>query len=787
MRFVKVSFPKSRLEPLTYSVPEDFPSPNIGIRVQAPLGPRFATGFIVETDVASEARLEIKPVADVLDSENLFSPRILELTKWVADYYLATWADVLKAALPPALDVKPEMLITITQKGEFDSSAHAILQILHDKKTLPLKEIYKLFGHRGTFSQLKLLEEQGCIELVAGRKRKRRGYNMVEVVGASEPPAGNTERALYDYLKEQPGAVPVEDLRDRFKNVSLLLRKLAKQEKIRCFWLPSAPGSVWPELEPVSELNTAQQEAFQRIRQKQDMFSVFLLHGVTGSGKTEVYLRMAQDILAQGKSVLILVPEIALLPLFARRAEQILRYPISILHSELGDRERLEEWEKARTGKVRLVLGTRSAVFAPLRDPGLIIVDEEHDGSYKQQEYPRYHARDTAIMRARLEKCLILLGSATPSLESFYNAGNGKYEYLSLPERVEQKKMPHIQLVDMKQEYQETGDPIFSRRLLEYVTKRLHKGEQTLILQNRRGYAAWLMCRDCGNILECPHCSVTLTYHKQAHRMKCHYCDYSRLAPTQCEKCGSAILHLFGVGTEKIAERLRHLFPKAKIERFDRDVTRSRGSIAKILGRFAAKEIDILVGTQMLAKGHDFPGITLVGVIGADSAIGIPDFRSSERLYQLITQVSGRSGRGIEPGQVLLQTFHPDHYAIRCSIEQSYAGFYEKESRFRRLMQYPPYMSLANIILSGKVPAQVVAEAREFAKFILAFKTQTMRMLGPAVAPIARLSGLHRFQILVKSPSRKSLRECLQSALSHFQQQRRRSQVSIDIDPYSIV
>jgi primosomal protein N' (replication factor Y) (superfamily II helicase) len=525
----------------------------------------------------------------------------------------------------------------------------------------------------------------------------------------------------------------------------------------------------------------------QQILADREKFGVFLLHGVTGSGKTEVYMRVAREILLQNKSVLILVPEIALLPLIVRRAEHFLKSKISVLHSELGERERLEEWHKARKGEVRVVIGTRSALFAPLRDLGLIVIDEEHDGSLKQGEYPRYHARESAIVRAQMEDCPILLGSATPSLESYYNAGNGKYVYLSLPSRIEDRPMPAIRLVDMKGEFRQTGDPIFSRMLLDQITQTLERKEQILILQNRRGYAAWLMCRECGNIVECPHCSMTLTYHKQQNRLICHYCEYARLTPRACEKCRSKVLHLFGVGTEKLVESLKLLFPVARIERFDRDSTRKSGSIAKILTKFAMHEIDMLVGTQMLAKGHDFPRITLVGVIGADSGIGIPDFRASERLYQLITQVAGRSGRGTAPGTVLLQTFHPDHYAVRSAMEQSYQEFYEKEIRFRRVMQFPPYISLANIIFSGKNSSLVLEEARQFGKYLLVFKNESMKLIGPAIAPLARLRGMNRFQILIKSAARKPLRDTLRAALREYEKHpKRQSQIAIDIDPYSL-
>jgi len=757
------------------------------MRVLVPLGNRFTSAFVVETGVEPEVNLDIKPVADLLDLENLFSPNMIRLTQWMGEYYLAEWVDILKSALPPALEVTPKTLVTITPLGESYTAEHPLLQMLKEKKTLPLREVYRMFGHRGTFSQLRVLQHRGHVEIIAEKPQRRRGYNYVEAVPDVESPVAPKEKEIFEYMRKQAGAVAAEELLKQFKNSAALLRKMEANGQVRRFWRAAPADTAWPPIQQVEKMNTAQQRAFERVCSSLGSFKVFLLHGVTGSGKTEIYMRLAKKVLDAEKSILILVPEIALLPLVARRAELMLRVPLSILHSELGDRERLEEWQKAKDGKVRLVIGTRSALFAPLQHPGLIVIDEEHDGSYKQGEYPRYHARESAIMRANFEGCPIVLGSATPSIESFFNAGSGKYEYLSLPQRVEERRMPHYHLVDMKTEYRETGDPIFSRLLLQKITERLDRKEQVLVLQNRRGYASLLMCRECGKVLECPHCSITLTFHKQDRRMRCHYCDYARLAPKKCEKCGSAFLHFFGVGTEKIVESLRRLFPHACIEQFDRDTTRKRGSIAQILTRFAHGAIDMLVGTQMLAKGHDFPNITLVGVTGADSAIGLPDFRASERLFQLITQVSGRSGRGSEQGTVILQSFHPDHYAIRASMDQSYQEFYEKEIRFRRLMQYPPYVSLANTVFSGKNPQKVLEEAREFGKLVLAYKKDTMKMLGPAIAPISRLSGLFRFQILIKSPLRKDLRECLHSAVERFQQkEKRHSQFSIDIDPYSI-
>jgi primosomal protein N' (replication factor Y) len=787
LRYVNVSIPKSSLVPFTYSVPDHFQDLSSGMRVVVPLGARFRTGFVTELNIRPESELQIKPIADLIDIENPFTPVLLQLTRWMADYYLADWADLLKAALPPGMDIQPETRVRITARGEFETKLHPILSVLREKKSVKIGDLYQRLGYRDTFSELRSLEQDGYLELAPEMRKTRRGYNMVEIVGAAPSPTQKTEQKIFQYLIDQPAAVWVEDLNRQFPGASRSLGRMAKQGVIRRFWIPAATKVIWPEFPKIEALNDSQKKAVEMIWKMRGEFATFLLHGVTGSGKTEVYLRLARNVLESGNSVLILVPEIALLPLIAHRAEKALAHRMSILHSELTQRERLEEWQKAKRGEVRVVIGTRSAVFAPLHKLGLIVVDEEHDTSFKQKEYPRYHARESAIMRAKFESCPIVLGSATPSIESFYNASRKKFEYLNLPYRVQKRSMPSIALVDMKEEYKETGDFIFSRLLIEKMGETLTKGEQVLILQNRRGYAPILFCRECGSALECPHCSVSLTYHKAERRMKCHYCDYSRLPPSKCEKCNSPYLHLFGVGTERVAELLKKNFPSARIERFDRDSTGKRGSLTHLLSRFALKEIDVLVGTQMLAKGHDFPDVTLVGVVGADSAIGIPDFRSSERLYQLLTQVSGRSGRGDQPGRVIVQTFHPEHYAIRCSIEQSYPCFYEKEIRYRRLMQYPPFVALANIVFAGKENHATLEDAREFAKLLLVYKTEKMKMLGPAIAPIARLAKEFRFHILLKSTSRAELRTCLRATiLKYGGKKKKHSQFSIDIDPYSI-
>ncbi|HZU21604.1 MAG TPA: primosomal protein N', partial [Terriglobales bacterium] len=441
-------------------------------------------------------------------------------------------------------------------------------------------------------------------------------------------------------------------------------------------------------------------------------FSATLLHGVTGSGKTAVYLSAMREVMEAGRSAILLVPEIGLTPAMAADVAHVFGPQVAILHSALTREERAEQWHRIHRGEARIVVGTRSAIFAPVADLALIIVDEEHDGSYKQEEAPRYHARDVAAMRGKLAGAAVVLGSATPSLESFYNARQGKYALVEMRQRVEQRPLPEFELVDMRGEFALTGrDEVLSRRLTEEITERLARGEQTLILLNRRGYSPVVLCRTCGKSLECRNCAIPMTHHKRKNALECHYCGFRRDVPAACPECGSEYIFFVGTGSEKLEELLHGLFPRARVERLDRDTVRRRDDFERVLGRLHAGEIDILVGTQMIAKGHDIHGITLVGIVGADVALGFPDFRAAERTFQLITQVAGRAGRGGAPGRVILQTYFPDHYAIQYAAAHDYLGFAEKELRFRRWMHYPPFTSLANVIIRSEDLEQALAMA----------------------------------------------------------------------------
>ena len=518
-------------------------------------------------------------------------------------------------------------------------------------------------------------------------------------------------------------------------------------------------------------------------------FHPILLHGVTGSGKTEIYMRAAGELLAAGKTCLILVPEIGLTPQLTERFAE--RFPgrTAVIHSSLTKRQRIDEWLRIYRGEAPIVIGTRSAVFAPLQHLGMIVVDEEHETSYKQEEVPRYNARDTAVMRAKFARAAIVLGSATPSMESFRNAEAKRYQYVGITTRVEDRPLPNVEIVNMRDEYLTEGKQVvFSRRLLQAVAVRLERSEQTMILLNRRGYAAFLLCRKCGFTFQCNSCSVALTYHRGIDKLLCHYCGMARKPPSRCPDCDSEYIHYVGEGTERLEAELKTFFPDATIGRIDRDAMRHIRDYHRVLGGFREGKINVLVGTQMIAKGHDFPGVTLVGVVGADAALSLPDFRAAERTFQLLTQVAGRSGRGARPGEVLIQSYFPDHYTFQLACTQRFEDFYARESRYRKAMFYPPFTALAGIMVSDHDSGRAAGIARELGEYLDSLRSQAIRILGPAPAPLERIKRAHRHQLLIKSSSRATLHDMLERLQAHIEEKKITStKVTVDVDPVSLL
>ena len=596
------------------------------------------------------------------------------------------------------------------------------------------------------------------------------------------------ERELIAFLELHPGAHNLKTLDNAMAGASQAARSLGRKKLISLTVADSVLARSAPR--PPHELNVWQREAFDAIRASIDArgFKAFLMHGVTGSGKTEVYLTAIDAALAAGRGALLLVPEIALTPAMADQFFQRFGTRVAILHSAFTDVERAEQWRRIRNGSASVVVGTRSGVFAPVQNLGLIVVDEEHDGSYKQEENPRYNGRDVAIVRAQQAGACVVLGSATPSLESRYNIDRAKYALLELPERVESRPMPDVEIVDMRQEFLDTRKmAVFSRRLMDEIATRLEAGEQTMLLLNRRGFSSFVTCRACGARIECANCAVTLTYHRRDKRLLCHYCNYAEKVPEVCPKCGGEHIQFIGTGSEKVEQELHQSFPTARIARMDRDTVTSKRHFETILSGFRDRDYDILVGTQMIAKGHDIPNVTLVGVVSADIGLGMPDFRAAERTFQLLTQVAGRAGRGELRGRVIVQTINPEHYAIRCASAQNYAQFYDKEIEFRKAMRYPPFAALANVLVRSQEQAEALRMSGELAALLVP-PPENMRILGPAEAAVPRLKNEFRYQLLIKAANRKTLNETLQRLRLHALENKwGPTALVIDVDPLSLL
>ena len=625
-------------------------------------------------------------------------------------------------------------------------------------------------------------------------QNERSAGDSPAVAGATSPRSSlakklnNNQRALIDALAAAGGRLPVETLRD-LDVPRTTLATLVRRGLIEIVEEPedrTAP-KLKPRRSPFEfEFSPAQKEAVKQILESVGArkFTGMLLHGVTGSGKTAVYLAVMREVLEQGRSSILLVPEIGLTPAMAADLIQVFGDEVAILHSGLSDDERAEQWHRIKRGEARVVVGTRSAVFAPVSDLALVIVDEEQDSSYKQEETPRYHARDVAVMRAKMAGAVVVLGSATPSLESYYNAKKHKYALLELPDRVEQRPLPEVEILDMRQEFQETGqEQVISRKLAEEIRERLEKKEQVMVLLNRRGYSPVVLCRACGETLQCKNCAVSMTHHKREHKMECHYCGHVAQIPNKCAKCGSEYVYFVGTGSEKLEELLHGMFPQARIGRLDRDTVRGREDFERALNALNEGELDMLVGTQMIAKGHDVHGVTLVGVVGADHALSLPDFRAAERTFQLLTQVAGRAGRGNSPGKVVLQTYFPDHYAVQFAARHDFAGFYDKELQFRSWMHYPPYSAIANVVIRSEKLDEALAWSGELGRWFEKTRHEGIRVLGPAAAPILRLKRDYRYHFILKSPSREKMNALLRAMLKEAAAKKiPRTQVIVDVD-----
>jgi len=857
-RYVDIALPVPLDQTFTYSV--NGVAPVVGARVLVPFSGQRLMGVVMRVhDEAPKEGFEIKPVQQVLDDAALLPDELMELARWIAQYYVAPLGEVLRGMLPLGAEVKRHFTYRITEVGrkvlyegaakgasrrskltpEEQNREYSVLNYLEGGEAAKISALRSATQANKALLEGMVRKKWLVREAVAEERDARRLEKVAILVGhESEAGAGNrrplnpadsatrdaaesgsaqsgsaqddtslsrevgkrlprlneNQLAVMAELAAVGGRMRVSDLKATLGRAgvpestlgTLVRRELVRIEEVAEDFHFGGVGTHGKKHAHEHALNEVQMEALGTIAaaMTQGGFKPHLLFGVTGSGKTAVYFAAMRRALDAGRSALLLVPEIGLTPAMTGQLVAAFGDEVALLHSQLTPDERAEQWHRIRRGEARVVVGTRSAVFAPLVKLGLIIVDEEHDGSYKQEETPRYHGRDVAVMRAKLNEAAVVLGSATPSLESWSNAEKGRYALIEMRERVMSRPLPAVELVDMRNEFRETGqEQIFSRRLIEETQATLDRGEQAIILLNRRGYSFVVMCRSCGEKIECENCAISMTYHKAVdsglraasgnvdiaqpgQRLECHYCGFRRGVPQRCPKCESEHLYYLGAGSQQGEERLQGIFPGARIGRMDRDTVRGRSDMERLLARLHAGEINLLVGTQMIAKGHDIHGVTLVGVVGADFALGLPDFRAAERVFQLLTQVSGRAGRGELPGKVLVQTYHPDHYAVKFAAAHDYPGFVAKEMQYRRWMHYPPYAVLANVVVQSERLEEATGWSGEIGRWFQHARLDKVRVLGPAAAPISRLKRIYRFHFVLKAEKRQALGSVLRAMLA---------------------
>jgi primosomal protein N' (replication factor Y) (superfamily II helicase) len=816
-RYCEVALPVPLRSTFTYAVPASLDGETlVGRRVVVPFGRRAMIGVaLTESDRAPDvARFKtsakpsaIKEIAELMDFLPALPPKLIELGHWISRYYLSPVGEAFRAMLPPEIELRHDREYSLTEEGRAYLQSLLATEELTDVESseLTLLQHFDLDTPSPAFARAR----RRRVNQVAAEALVRRGYLTARDIlrpvktrtqqivawrhGTTELLSGDAEKRIREVLTATRGPLPLAVLLEKTKTSRSVVKRLEKAGMLQTWEEPITPGEdAWDTdfVSPANVLNLEQKDALAEIWRwlVAGEFAAALIHGVTGSGKTEVYLGVIEAALSRGKTAIVLVPEIALTLWVGRLVRARFGERVAVLHSGLPDIERAREWWRVRRGEASVVVGTRSAVFAPLENLGLIIVDEEQESAYKQEETPRYNGRDTAVYRARLEGAVALLGSATPSLETYHNARAGKYRLLKLTSRVENRPLAEVRIVDLREEFrrQHRAAPV-SEALRAAIALRLEEKTQAMVLINRRGYSWSLLCRICGAFVSCQNCSIALTYHKSRERLECHYCGYAIRPPKECPKCGGEYMYFVGDGTERVDEYLREQFPGARIARLDRDTVRTKREYQQVLGAFAKGEIDVLVGTQMVAKGHDFQRVTLVGVVAADLALGRPDFRAAERTFQLLTQVAGRAGRGELSGEVLVETYYPEHYAIQFAAKQDYISFYEKEAHFRRILHYPPFTALANILVRDRKIENAIRWSRALAGYFAPFEKHGVKILGPAAAPLARLRREYRFQFVLKSPHRSALGKALSGCLDFCAEKKiPETAVIVDVDPASL-
>jgi primosomal protein N' (replication factor Y) (superfamily II helicase) len=770
-----------------------------GMRVIVPFGPRKIQGFVTEIKTESAFK-KLREISEPMDLEPVLNQELLELGKWLTESTLCFKIFAFQVMLPAALKAKYEKKVMLGNGVQVEDLPLQLQEPFLKEGTLLWDDAVK----GGLVPLLQLEAAKGNLEVIYVVKERLKKKQLkfvrpllpkaeleVEIDRLSER-AGKQKEVL-QYFVQRYDAVELRqllaDLKISAATVKALVEKKILTEQDMEVYRDPYEHRTFKRTEPLP-LTNDQQSAIGPILNSIEnrLHQVFLLYGVTGSGKTEIYLQSIQDVIQKGQEAIVLVPEIALTPQMVNRFKGRFGDLVAVLHSGLSAGEKYDEWRKIQRKEVKVVVGARSAIFAPFENLGIIIIDEEHETSYKQEEMPRYHARDVAIERAKTYHCPVVLGSATPSLESFARAQKGVYQLLELPSRMNQKALPAVEIIDMREELREGNRSMFSRKLLEMLKDRIERKEQSVLFLNKRGHSSFVMCRDCGYVMNCPNCDISLTYHRVSEQMKCHYCGYESSVPKHCPECSSEYIRYFGTGTQKVEDELGKILPEARVIRMDVDTTGRKGSHERLLKEFHEGKADILLGTQMIAKGLDFPNITLVGVLSADTMLHLPDFRSSEKTFQLLTQVSGRAGRHELPGEVIIQTYTPEHYSVELAGTQDYDRFYNREMMVRKTHHYPPFYYLALITVSHEQLMTVVSETEKITSYVRSRISNQAVVLGPAASPIPRINNRYRYHCLIKYKREPELFKTLRTILDQYQTNTKSGLlVSIDVNPYILM
>lgn len=820
--FAEVVFLQPLKNSFTYLIPDELINEiKVGKRVLVPFGKRKITGFVIGISETTSIQESIKPIEDVLDDFTIFDNESLEFYKWLSEYYLSSLGEALRNSIPYGIEVESKKKIVSDQdfckklllnEKNKTSLKSLVLSVLSQKEVHTIHSIQKAINKKNIYFILKSLEKIGAISILESIDHGKVHIKFVKYVGIAktldeiydiipilEKSSPKQALILLELLANGKHQMPLSDLLKATKTSTTSIVSLKTKKLIRIFEKEVERGykEIYSEEKKTISLSAEQISAINRIEQSiiEKKFSAFLLHGVTASGKTQVYIELAKKVLSQGQTVIILVPEISLTPQITSRFINNFGEITTVLHSRLSLGERYDSWRGIIKGKYKVVIGPRSALFAPLKNIGLIVVDEEHDGSYKQHEViPKYNARDSAVIRAKFSNCPVVLGSATPSIESMYNALTGKYTLIELTKRIDDAKLPEILLVDVAIEKKKNRmENIFSKTLLEEIDKRLSKKESIILLQNRRGFSTQVYCEDCGSIEMCDECAVPMVHHISRNKLQCHYCGANKIVPKVCSVCGSSSIKFFGAGTQKVEDELSYYFPNAKIQRVDSDTISGKEKLGQILNHFKNGEIDILVGTQIVAKGLDFSKVTLVGVTSAETTLWLPDFRADERTFQLLTQVAGRAGRSENEGKVIIQTQNQKNFVLQKVLTNDYKGFYESEIKLRKTSSYPPFSRLALIETKDLKEENALGAIYVFYEYLKNYKDK-LQVLHPNPAIIPKIKGEYRFQILIKSLKEidtggKFLRFAIKNATEYFEKKSRYKKVKfiIDIDPQSII